>query len=345
MVEYKVRIPEILRSEVNWEGISRSLEQLHEEMNSVYRNISFRIRSREQIDRNLRHIMECVSKQSEDASLLGNASGRYAEQYLKTEQLVIAKYGGNLPEQTSEKKEETHPSSGVESPKWWESLFDLIGEVGPLGSLINLVSDVGWSKNQQFDILKDIAKFFETGAPAIADIMDGTTTPLAAFFGMNGEPVKGFGEALSSQLDDFFEVGGTSTASKTMNTIGVVAKWAGVVFTAASNFAENYEEFDGDLSNPRIYQETFGESVVDIGLSIGATAAVAALIGTTGGAALIGCGVVMGVNALWKRFTSTFGEEEKDLSESISDGFWDLVGMVTGAKEEKTSTAWQPALA
>ena len=50
MTEYKVRILALRQGETAWKEVANTLEDLHEETRRVYQSISFRIRSRAQLE-------------------------------------------------------------------------------------------------------------------------------------------------------------------------------------------------------------------------------------------------------------------------------------------------------
>lgn len=96
----------------------------------------------------------------------------------------------------------------------------------------------------------------------------------------------------------------------------VVTKWLGAALTVAERFKKNYEEFQGDLSNKRFWQETVTESVIEIGKDILIGAAVVAVIGSGGwtavlATALISTGVDIATNAIAKN--------DDGFAENISD--------------------------
>ena len=57
MTEYKVRILALRQGETAWKEVANTLEDLHEETRRVYQSISFRIRSRAQLEQNLQRII------------------------------------------------------------------------------------------------------------------------------------------------------------------------------------------------------------------------------------------------------------------------------------------------
>lgn len=340
MTEYKVRILALRQGKTAWKEVANTLEDLHEETRRVYQSISFRIRSRAQLEQNLQRIIGRMEQQCGDAINLGHSMADNAEQYLKTEQLVLAQYGIDQPQN---KQESNGSSDGIGDAL--DILIEFLGKFGTIGAAIKLLGDLISGSNNELSLLKDINKIFETGAPAVVKIMDHTADPVAAFLGVAGHEVNGLKEAFASQLEGFYKIGGNTTKSKVISGLGVAAKWVGAALTAVTNLIENENEFGGDWSNPRLYQETITESAIDIGMGIGAGALTALVIGSTGGAAVVGAVVVLAGNELCKFLTSKDGEEGKDIAEWISDAFWDFIGNATGAEEKKISTVWKPAMA
>ena len=127
-----------------------------------------------------------------------------------------------------------------------------------------------------------------------------------------------------------------SGAEKLGDKIKVGAKWAGAALTIAGSAVSNYDEFNGDLSNARFWEETALESGLDIAKGIAVTAAVSACFA---GApvvvvAAIGTGVTVAVDWVSKQVFNGRG-----VTEVVSDAILDVVhGNTEGLRE--TANQW-----
>lgn len=131
-------------------------------------------------------------------------------------------------------------------------------------------------------------------------------------------------KAFKKELSEF-DFGDLTKASQ---TAGAFAKWADAGVTGILELVENFEEND---STGRALAEATIETVVDVGLGIGATAVTGALLAATGFTAApavvvagIGVGVKIGIDvvaeALWDR----------DAGEVFSDAICDVVESLFG---------------
>lgn len=341
MAEYKVNARTAKSSMGVWAEISGNLDEIQQEVRNVRQNLSFKIKSRQQIDENLRRIIDNVGEHENDVKQLHNAVSKSIDLYTKTENDIIAKYGGA---ETLKENNKTDSDSGNGSFSWIDSIFELVSEYGVVGGLIGTLYNI--VKDNKLGILSNLFKSLDTGARAAAKIIDGVEDPIKYIFGYSDpEDIKGFKDAFFKQFDDYHKVGGTTTTSKVLNGVGVAAKWLSGIVSLGINAHENYNEFknDGGLTNPRLYGEMIVETAVDILAPAVVAASIAALVGCTGGtAALIAPFVVWGINSLSKFFT----DGKKDLGEHVSNFVFDKVQNVGDAicsTWENITTKWQIA--
>lgn len=235
------------------------------------------------------------------------------------------------------------PSAGID----WSSLVKIFGNFGTIGGVASAL--FGTALNP-VSLGKNLAKLVGTGAKMAAKISDRKTIDL---FGTSTVNAIGFRENLAAKLDGYvvngsYNSANASIAAKNASKISAVAQWAGVAITGLTNFASNVEEFQGDLSSPRLYAETAVETVVDVGTGLLIGAGVAAAAGAA--APVWAVGVVstgIGMFADWGSKAIT----GKGLTELVSDTVLDLHKIVSGIKTtagkavssaaDKVSVGWR----
>lgn len=338
MAEYKVSAKTAKSCMNAWTEIIGNLDELQQEAINVRQNLSFRIKSREQIDEDLMKIINNIGEHENDVKQLHNTVLKSIDLYTKTENDIISKYEGI--EGLKANNNQNNLSSDNSLVSWINSILDLISEYGFIGILVHTLFGVNTSN--KLDILGSIFKTLETGARAMAKIIDGAKNPIKYLFGYSDpQKVDSFKDAFIKQFDDYYKIGGNSTVSKTLNGLGVFTKWASGIITVGTNVYENYEEFNGDLDNPRFYGEIIIESAVDILAPIVTTAFIAGLVGVTGGtAALAAPFIVWGIDKIFESLT------EDDLAENISDIIFDTgeyIGNTISSTWDNITTKWQVA--
>lgn len=153
----------------------------------------------------------------------------------------------------------------------------------------------------------------------------------------------GFVSFLKKELDKYKFSAQKTTGKK----FKVATKWAGVLLTAATNAISNYNEFNGDLSNVRFWEETVMETGIDVGKGILLSAAVGAAataICATTPVWVVAIGSTVASMVLDAAAKKVFG---KSATELVSDGILDTVhavaswlGSVTNGASYNVVGAW-----
>lgn len=315
---------------------SQALEQISEQYRSVLRNTD-RVLKRVngnwsyRLANNFATKIHSVSKASENlVTMLAQSAeaARSASESFTTVDAQLAKYiGGNRPSsgkgQTNVVNQEEEKDS-TQKDKWYTKFFDFFGSFGIIGATTEFILNgtVGGDEiatgKSLLDLIGNIAK---TGAK----IFDGKEIQLLGL--QSTVDAIGFRENLAMQFEKFninssYNSVNLTGAEKAANNISAVAKWGGVALTGVSKFIGNYEEYNGDYKNWRMYLETIGETVVSVGTGVLATAAVGAVLGAGAPAVLVGAigtGVVMAANWAVEKISG------KNISELVSDTVIDAV--------------------
>lgn len=203
----------------------------------------------------------------------------------------------------------------------WDPYLSGIGNLGTAGSIISATFGIAY---QPESIGKNIAKLVGTGAKMAGKIADGKPIDL---LGISTVDAIGFSENLAKELDGYiinnsYNSKNMSVAAKNASNISAVAKWSGVAISGMVNFLDNFEEYNADLSNPRLYTETIGETVVDLTLGAFVGAGVAAMAGATApvwAVGVVSTGAVMAINWVSEEVTG------KNVAELVSDTVLDTV--------------------
>lgn len=214
-----------------------------------------------------------------------------------------------------------------------------LGKCGVTGAVISSVWKVSEDCNG-LTILKGVNDVANSGASKVIEHFTKTAE----------ETVKksSFRDGFKGQIaDDIAEFKVKDYGTKTLKnaeTTRCITKWAGVVIDGALNLVDNAKEYNGDMSNSRVYEETVVETALSIGMDSVIGAAVTGVIATTVGVgalpglavAAIGVGVGVVTNcALDKVSEHIFGNDEgwvenvSDTALNIAHGVHDTVQNVT----------------
>lgn len=217
-------------------------------------------------------------------------------------------------------------------------LIKFAGEFGFVGSTVALGAGLIYD-NSEKNVASTAIKGVGLLAKTAKSISEGKTVDM---FGVSKTvDAIGFSENLAQSLDSYtynssYNSANLTGAAKTWQNVGVIAKWGGVALTAVGNLGDNLEEYNGDFSNPRMYAETIGETIVDVGLGILVGAGVATLAGATApvwAVSIVSTGVVMGANWVSEQVF------DADLGEVVSDAVINTVEVISDVKKEVVQTA------
>lgn len=249
--------------------------------------------------------------------------------------------------------------------KWNRSdLAKLIGTFGAIGSMGAMWLELGGTEVDGRYIVKGlngIAKLVGKGA----SIAGGHGTKAVWFQQLTGLgceltdiDTSSVGRAVSSSWAKQFGKDLKMTGVKTADKVKAGANWFRHFLTVALNGVENYEEFNGDLSNPRFWGETAIESGVDIAVGAGAKALSTGIMAALAGAVPVLAPVLLnpvtidigaavmtkGANALCKWATGVLSDEQKDLGEFVADSIYDIcdsVGPAINNIKNGISSGWR----
>lgn len=211
----------------------------------------------------------------------------------------------------------------------FEDLVNSLGNVltGGIGG-IDLAT--AWKLSDNPDTLT-IIKSFNKSAKGFAKkyIEDNTKTVKAVVDKSveKGGVLDRFVDEISDSASDFkvkdYGTKGLQTAEKTR----CLTEWVGVLLDGGFNFVDNIKEYEGDMSNARLYEETVVETALSFGVDMVRDAAFTAVLlpvlGPVTPVAVAGLGVatdwVMDKTSEW-----IFGNEDGWV-ENVSDGIIDFV--------------------
>jgi len=260
---------------------------------------------------------------------LHTALGEIQTEYLTCESRLC----GQEYVKTTQENNSTTKTSWL-SPDWsaaWSVTKDTIKGIGTVGATVNAI--IGMSEGGE-SFAKGTAKLVGTGASMVQKLADGKTVDWFGKLANNGK-------SLSKELEKYvYDPTKCSTVTaKNASKIGVAAKWVGVGFTTMLNLKDNFEEFDYDFSNGRIYAETATETLIDVGAGVAtnllAYGILAATAGTVAAAAapvwavaVVGVGVTSVGNMIFEGIEAISGVDVKewvsdrvvDAGEAIVDG-------------------------
>lgn len=223
-------------------------------------------------------------------------------------------------------KKEQQDSAGFD----WKNLAKIFGDMSPIANLVTAVAygvdaKNGGGASSAISLLKSVVK----AAGSIGKVAkDGTEVGWASeLLGLKAANA-GMGEtSFKAFLDKGFgdyKISGSNTIG---SNIKAVAKWAGVALTLAGNAVSNYDEFGGDLSNGRFWEETVVETGIDIVKGIAISAAISACIGAAPAAAVAVLAGGVAVAADWvcekvtkKKVTELVSDTAIDIAHGVRDG-------------------------
>lgn len=143
----------------------------------------------------------------------------------------------------------------------WKTAAKLIGSAGLAGKMVDSIYGLSVGGSTCW---KSTAKIVESGAKVAQRMADGKIVDLFGNFAV-GNP------SLSKELGKYvYDSSKCATvAARNASKIAVGAKWVSLAFSGLLNFNKNFEEFDGNLKNGRMYAETISETAIDVGTGIG----------------------------------------------------------------------------
>lgn len=118
----------------SWEEIERILDELHNETSRVRSSISFKIKSREQIDWNLSKIISKIEKQNYDAQKIISSLSKSMDIYRKTESEILNKNNGVIDNSKTNKTQNNFNES--EFILTIEEIFDDLLNIQNISSII-----------------------------------------------------------------------------------------------------------------------------------------------------------------------------------------------------------------
>ena len=277
-----------------------------------------------------------VANQSGDLRNLANGLNDIAELYGACEK--------NLTDPKTQEQAEQNNTQDPEYNFWqeWKDIFaDLLGvageEAGPFLILAGLFDIFGGTGEDISDgaknILSGISHFLNSGLEFVAG--GEIQVKWMDMFGLTETGIADW----SAAADDFWNKNLLNSSSSVTENAAVVCKWASYALSFIASGFQNYDEFEGDMSNLRFWGETAIQGAVDIGLGALAGVVAAALLPATWPAiavGAIGAGVVWVANEVCEWITGeNIGEHVadflcdgvewissvgQDVCESISDG-------------------------
>lgn len=317
------------------QAMAKKLNNLADEINKVQRSLSFNVKSRAKISSQLASLSRVTQRNADDMSILANVLSNAAGTYSYTEKRISGNVGSSVVKKN--KSKETAKSGNTASDTEWDwekirkKLFSVIGTFGAAGGFSSLINSI--ISDNPIGIGKGLLKLIGPGAKAAGKMFGKSDAKWKEIlFGMGDKIVKkGFSANWAEQLDGFKFYSKTSAGAMTHN-LGAIAKWGGAALTAIGSFSDNYKEFNGDLSNPRMYAETAVETGVSIFgtmATISTTGAALALIPGVGvpawAATVVGTAIYAGGDYLVEKFTGQgIGEWAADgavwVGEKVTDG-------------------------
>lgn len=205
----------------------------------------------------------------------------------------------------------------------WKTVASFIGSFGLAGKVTDSIYGLSVGGTTHW---KSAAKLIETGAKTAQRMADGKLVDIFGTFAV-GKKIDEFGNfvyespSVLKELRKYvYDPSKCSTvAAKNASKIAVGAKWASLTFSGLLNFNDNFKEFDGDLSNKQMYEETVVETTFDV--LTGATIAVlgAAVVGASApvwAAGVAAVGITSGYNVAVEWVDAAFGI---DVKETVSD--------------------------
>lgn len=298
------------------QDIAKRISSISGEIDNIRQNLSFNIRARANINSQLITLKKvCQTNASHVASLqsvLKDAVTAYTQAEKNVCSLAdgVAAAAASTGAAASSKPSAKDKSNTTKEQKssWWEKLLDVNAK----------------------DISKVVGNFGTAGKAVQTVIAAVTGDKLGAVKGV----VSTVGSFAKSGWSDMLKQGEWKNLKETVgkysfssgSKLSAAANWAGSLLTVAGNFASNYEEYGGDLSNSNIYAETVLETVVSSGIKYAVGAGVTAVAGPVVGK--------------WASIAVGYVDSKLGVSDKISKGIISGVKKIgEGASKAKNSIA------
>lgn len=329
----------------NISDLSNSLHEMQRDLNRISENI--RTIRNGLTDSSFRIVRTKLTQISENTQNVGTLTSTYADTlqecariYLRAEtesaglsdeetektikDVNIDGYDSDIKKWIEENGEDILKVifAGVPVGKFGFSIYDLIA--GGDGSASGTASNVLKFTKEGLSVLSKIAKGAPDGFKEILKQITGLTTYTLDGATASSTFLEKLGLALGDELSKYkLNTGAAETGGSAASWLGTVAKWAGVVVEGVTEGIENYNEFKDSGNWGRMIGETILEGGTDIGLGIGASAVIGALLAGTGAPVIAvvaaGAGVVYLANKGCEWVTEKFFGEAKDIGEVVSD--------------------------
>lgn len=339
MSDFAVSWSQLYNDSEKMENLSDYLQRTKEKVSSVQSGLFSCISPgcRYDLQKRLNGIMESLSRESSYSRTFGNSLEKIVRRYLNAEQNICENAGVDF---TGQQLLDRMSDSDLEdwSDDIWKLVWKVFGNIGIVGTLISgagtFWSD-GLNAKNIISGLKDVVKIGGSVAEELYKDRPDWSKALFGDWKIGGaiSSLADKGYSVASKSDIFLsslKAEGARYSFTSAETVGekikVGTKWAGVALSAIGNAFGNYDEFNGDLSNARFWEETVMETAVDIGIGALATAGATVVLGASAPAVAVG---VAAVGVVWladcgvKWLTKTVSGEERGLTEVISDTILD----------------------
>lgn len=248
-----------MRTAINWEGLQAQLPNLNNHASQIdhllqeLQSVSHGLKSKNSLAPSISVRLQQTSKQVETccSSLIQirNTVEKISFEYCTCE-LQIA---------NQEVVQKTEPSTNGTQIDG-KTFAKLAGSFGLAGKMVDSMYGISTGGTSCWE---SIVKLVETGAKTAQRMADGKIVDIFGTLAVGENP-------LSKELAKYvYDPSKCSTvAAKNASKIAVSAKWVSLAFSGLLNLKDNFEEFDGNWSNERMYTETVVETAIDVGKGI-----------------------------------------------------------------------------
>lgn len=318
MAEYIVNTNQLRNNADQFTALSRELDSVSLRLAGMELGSILKIKASTALIGKVNDCRRAAANQADDLQALRNCLRDLAELYDRYERnLTEPKTQEEAIQQVIDDIMEWFSDFADGTESFFEWAIKMLGEgCGPLAVLNALFGEEDNFGNRLKDLFSGVGSIFDgidsviTGGSATADDW------IKGIFNLNPSGVNTVDDAINNWIESLDFGKQTTTAGK----VGTVCQWAGYAMNYLASGIDNYNEFDGDMSNARFWGETVLEGSVDVALGIGAGIAAAAVLPATAPAILVGAAgavAVWGVNAISEAVIG------KDVAEVVSDVVFD----------------------
>lgn len=369
MPEYTARWGAMNNTANNFKGYVITIDRCQNSIRNLSRNLYLNSGATRSVQQRLKVLSNTLENLQKQCGYMGTTLSNVAQTYQDTENEILGKASVNSINtdiNTTVKWQTNKPSNtnnADEKLDWKEKIIELVSGAGYIGGIIDGIFNFSnIFKKSGYDRAKSVTDFMKNCLEYITGVRDVISDAKVKWTGIfkngNWKKIFGFDDLLDTTVKKGAKAAFTENIDDTISELNgtkgkldCFTKWGGYALSLVSNVIDNKKEYDqGGITKERAVQETFMETVIDIGkdalIGAGVAAACVAAFGSAPAVAVAAGTVAVGwaVDKVTKWATKKFTGKERNFTEFASDTILDFTEKVTSAKSSVAKWFTKPLL-